>query len=238
MKPKPYNRKKQYFIEMSRSQLFLSIAGALFVLCWIFILGIFVGRGYVSDTITRTFTDKIQKLQEEKKALTDKYLVQEKKADIPKEEILDPKLDFYDKLSKKEPDTTLQTVPKPTPKPSPVEEKTNLSGKPDSLETKKETKETATEIKVPKVSPENTSQNGSFMIQIGSYREEATAQSSVKRLSEKGYQAHLRMKDIPQKGGKWFRIQIGPFKTKPEAEKMVKKLEHDGFQTVVLENNF
>jgi cell division septation protein DedD len=119
-----------------------------------------------------------------------------------------------------------------------VEEKTSLSGKSDSLETKKETKETATEIKVPKVSPENTSQNGSFIIQIGSYREEATAQSSVKRLSEKGYQAHIRMKDIPQKGGKWFRIQIGPFKTKPEAEKTVKKLEHDGFQTVLLENNF
>ena len=218
--------------------MFLSIAGALFVLCWIFILGIFVGRGYVSDTITRSFTDKIQKLQEEKKALMDKYLVQGKNADIPQEEILDPKLDFYDRLSKKETATTLQTAPKPTPKPFPVEEKTGLSGKPDSPETKKETKETAIEVKDPKMFQENISQNGSFMIQIGSYREEATAQSSVKRLSDKGYQARLRMKDIPQKGGKWFRVQIGPMKTRPEAEKVVKKLEHDGFQAVVLENNF
>ena len=68
MKPQPYNRKKRFFIELSRTQMFLSIAGALFILSWIFILGIFVGRGYVSDTITRTFTDQIQKLQEEKKA--------------------------------------------------------------------------------------------------------------------------------------------------------------------------
>jgi cell division protein FtsN len=238
MKPKPYNRKKRFFIEMSRSQLFLSIAGALFVLCWIFILGIFVGRGYVSDTITRSFSDKIQKLQEEKKALMDKYLVQEKNPDIPKEEVLDPKLDFYDNLSRKETATTLQTTPKPTPKPSPVEGKTGLSRKPESLETKKETKETETEVKAPKMSQENASQNGSIMIQIGSYREEATAQSSVKRLSDKGYQARLRMKDIPQKGGKWFRVQIGPIKTRPEAEKVVKKLEHDGFQAVILEKNF
>jgi cell division protein FtsN len=113
-----------------------------------------------------------------------------------------------------------------------------LFGKPDSLGTKKETKETAAEVKNPKMSQENTSPNGSVMIQIGSYREEATAQSSVKRLSDKGYQAHIRMKDIPQKGGKWFRVQVGPFKGRLEAEKMVIRLGHDGFQAVVLEKNF
>ena len=102
MKPKPYNRKKRFFIELSRSQMFLSITGALFILCWIFILGIFVGRGYVSDTISRTFTDKIQKLQEEKKVLMDKYLGQEKKANIPQDEILNPSLEFFNKPSPKE----------------------------------------------------------------------------------------------------------------------------------------
>ena len=53
---------------MSRTQLFLSIAAVLFILSWIFILGIFVGRGYVSDTITLTLKNQIQKLQQEKKA--------------------------------------------------------------------------------------------------------------------------------------------------------------------------
>ena len=124
MKPKPYNRKKRYFIELSRSQMFLSITGALFILCWIFILGIFVGRGYVSDTITRTFTDKIQNLQEEKKVLMDKYLGQEKKANIPPEEILNPSLEFFNKPSPKETVVTQQTAPKPTPKPPPWRSKT------------------------------------------------------------------------------------------------------------------
>ena len=137
MKPKPYNRKKRFFIELSRSQLFLSIAGALFIVSWIFILGIFVGRGYVSDTISRTFTDKIQKLQEEKKALMDKYLVQEKKDAPPQEEILNPPLEFFNKPSQRDTAIT-QTAPQPTPKPVSPETKTALSDKPGSLETKTE----------------------------------------------------------------------------------------------------
>jgi cell division protein FtsN len=268
MKPKPYNRKKRYFIELSRSQMFLSITGALFILSWIFILGIFVGRGYVSDTISRTFTDKIQKLQEEKKVLVDKYLGQEKKANIPQDEILNPSLEFFNKPSQKENVTIQQTTPKPTPKPPTLEAKNGLPEKPDSLEAKNEskappvdskfskippvetkvTKVTPIETKVAKVppveakdtkpSPKNLTESTGFIVQIGSYREEPTAQSSIKRLSEKGYQAQLRMKDIPQRGGKWYRVQIGPFKNRLEAEKALIRLEHDGFRAVVLDKNF
>ncbi len=236
MKPKPYNRKKRFFFELSRSQLFFSVVGAIFILAWIFILGIFVGRGYVSDTITRTFTDKIQKLQEEKKALMDKYLGQGKQADIPPEEVLNPRLDFFNKPLQKEPLTTLQTTPRPTPKPVPQEAQNGLPFKPGSVDAKIEPKPLPPETKVPKALPEPPGESGSFIVQIGSYREESTAQSSIKRLMEKGFQAHITVKDIPQKGGKWYRVQIGPYKVKPEAERMVKRLEHDGFQAVVLGN--
>ena len=226
MKPQPYNRKKRFFFELSRTQMLLSIAGALFILSWVFVLGIFVGRGYVSDTITRAFSDQIQKLQLEKKALMDKYLAQEKKNDIPQEEILKPQLDFYNKLSQKETGNAQLTVPQPTPKPASGEEKAETTNKPAPLEAKKESK-----------APQSSDEPSGFMVQIGSYREEATAQNSVKRLQGKGYPAILRAKEIPQKGGKWFRVQVGPLKTKGEAEKMVKKLGHDGFQAVVLEKN-
>jgi len=236
MKPQPYNRKKRFFIEMSRSQLIFSIAAALFILSWVFILGIIVGRGYVSETISRAFNEQIQKLQQEKKALMDKYLAVEKKPDIPQEDILKPQLDFYDKLSKKGAGSYQMTSPQPTPKPSPGgEAKMDSTGKSSStMETKKES---PTESKTTKDLVGTYGEPGSFMVQIGSYREEATAQSSINRLNEKGYQALLKTKEIPEKGGKWFRVQIGPFKTKTEAEKILKKLEHDGFQAVVLENN-
>ncbi|MBI4767563.1 MAG: SPOR domain-containing protein [Deltaproteobacteria bacterium] len=248
MKPKPYNRKKRFLFELSRSQLFLSIAGALFVVSWIFILGIFVGRGYVSDTISRTFTDKIQKLQEEKKALMDKYLVQEKKDTIPQEEILNPSLEFFNKPSQRDTVITQQRIPQPAPKPLSREAKGDLSDKPDSLETKTESKFPPIETKVPKTPAvetkvarapqENLAKSGPFIVQIGSYREEPTAQSCLKRLSEKGYQAQLKIKDLPQKGGKWYRVQIGPFQGRLEAEKALIRLEHDGFQAVVLDKNY
>jgi cell division protein FtsN len=236
MKPQPYNRKKRFIFELSRTQMLFSIAGALFIFSWVFILGIFVGRGYVSDTISQTFSDQIQKLQQEKKALMDKYLAQEKKGDIPSEEILKPQLDFYDKLSQKETANTPLTVPKPTPKPAPGEEKTEAVRKPAPVEAKEESKAPQPESKISKAPQESPAEPGGFMVQIGSYREEDTAKYSVKQLHGKGYQAVIRAKDIPQKGGKWFRVQVGPFKTKEEAEKVVKKLGHDGFQSVVLEN--
>ncbi|MBA4393699.1 MAG: hypothetical protein C0407_09125 [Desulfobacca sp.] len=226
MKPQPYNRKKRFIFELTRTKLFFSIAGALFILSWVFILGIFVGRGYVSDTISNAFHDQIRKLQSEKKALTDKYLGPEKKAEIPQDEIVKPRLDFFNnKQSTKGNENIQMTVPQPTPRP-PIEK-----------EIKKEDKEPLSEPKVPKEKSEALNEPGGFLVHIGSYREEATAQSGLKRLQEKGYQTFLKTKEIPQKGGKWFRILLGPLKTKGEAEKIVKKLEHDGFQAMVLEKN-
>lgn len=247
MKPQPYNRKNRFFSGLTRTQVFLTIFGALFVLCWVFVLGIFVGRGYVSDTISKAFTDQIQKLQSEKNALMEKYLAQGKKADIPQEDVVNPPLDFYKNLSKKESETHVVT-PQPTPKPVPEREirkesETHLGSPPAApkpipeSETRKETKEPLPEAKTPKERPEPVNGLGTMMVQIGSYREEATAQSSVKRLQEKGYSAQIKSKEIPLKGGKWFRVQIGPLKNKSEAEKMVKKLEQDGFRAVMLENN-
>jgi cell division protein FtsN len=233
MKPQPYDRRKKFFFELTRSQLFLSIAGALFFLCWVFILGIVVGRGYVSDTITRAFNDQIQKLQQEKKTLMDKYLAQEKKEDIPQEEVLKPRLDFYDKLSQKETETSLMNTPKPAPKPPSSTEMAKVASPGKSIG---EEKNKPREPGILKNLKDSQTASGGFLVQVGSFREEPVAQSSVKRLQEKGYQAVLRTKEIPQKGGKWFRVQVGPLKTRAEAEKMIKKMTHDGFQAIVIEN--
>lgn len=231
----------------------LSIVGALFILVWIFILGVIVGRGYVSDSITKTFNEQIQKLQQEKKALMEKYLAQEKKPDLQQDQILKPNnLDFYDELPQHEKGGVHVKAPQPTAKPPEPLAKLDAGPKPPTVEPPKapskepvkepskevsavkpakEVKETSKEVK------EALNKGGSFMVQVGSYREEGTAQSSVKRLQEKKYQAILKAKDIPQKGGKWYRVQMGPYESRAEAEQMVKKLEHDGFQAVLIGNN-
>jgi cell division septation protein DedD len=251
MKPKPYNRNRRFLFELSRLQMLLSITGALFILTWVFILGVIVGRGYVSDTITRAFNDQIQKLQQEKKVLMEKYLAQERKPDLTQEEILKPKnLDFYDDLPQKDNGGTHLKIPQPALKPMAPPAKAEAQEKniPKEPEKPKEPLKTAVKVtgkepsplpesKVSKETKEAPKKNNGFMVLVGSYRDEATAESSVKRLQEKKYQAFLRTKDIPQKGGKWFRIQMGPFASRDEAEKMVKKLEHDGFQAIPIANN-
>lgn len=237
--PQPYNRMKRYFIELSRTQLFLSIAAALFILTWVFILGIIVGRGIVSDTITRAFKDQIAKLQAEKKELMDKYLVQERPSEPSQQETLKPQLDFYDKLSKKEGGEAMVTPLPPTAPPMPAQATPEPAVKKQAQtalpeKAKIEKKEPPAEAKIKRETKPAPPETGAFLLQIGAYREEATAQSSLGRLKEKGYPAQLRLQDIPQKGGKWYRVQLGPYKTRAEAEKVLSKLAQDGFQALLI----
>jgi cell division protein FtsN len=219
-KPQPYNRKKRFIFELSRTQMFFSILGALFILTWAFILGIFVGRGYLSDSITQGFQNQFRKLQAGKKALTDKYLAQEKKAEIPKDEVVNPRLEFFNKKqSNKGTDTVQMTVPQPTPKPN------------ADMEIKKAPPGPPAEAKVKKEMLETTNEAGSVQIQIGSFREEVSTLSCIRRLQDKGYQPSLKTIE----GGKGFRVFLGPFKSKTEAQTLMKKLERDGFQPVLAE---
>ena len=136
--PQPYNRRKRFFIEMSRTQLLISIAAVLFVLSWVFILGIIVGRGIVADTITSAMKTQIQKLQQEKKGLMDKYLGAEPGKTASSDQILKPQLDFYDNLSKKNQEPLVMKVPQPTLPPTttaPPETKAPAEP-PKALETK------------------------------------------------------------------------------------------------------
>ena len=275
--PQPYNRRKRFFVEMSRTQLLISIAAVLFVLSWVFILGIIVGRGIVADTITSAMKTQIQKLQQEKKSLMDKYLGAEQGKTGSSEQILKPQLDFYDNLSKKNQEPLVMKVPQPTLPPttaSPLETKAPAEA-PKALETKPPSPrpgETAgsrapafhplekkmlephkaaapkpaepvvgqapapAEKKTTEPPKAAAVQTGDFVLQLGAYREEETAQTVIQRLSGKGYQAQVMTKDLPAKGGKWYRVRIGRFKNREEAEKMAKRLEQDGFQSIIIGN--
>lgn len=257
MKPKPYNRAKRFVFELSRSQLLLGFTALLLILSVVFVLGIFVGQGYVSETITRTFTERIKKLEEEKNALLKRYLTPPPQPRIPEEEVVDPKLNFYRDLAKQEGAQTQEVIPKPTPLPSPspatdlpmsspspgdLKTRSKIPGptappiKTDALpdQGKNAVKEAAKETKTPNVGLKNES--SVLAVQVGSYRDEATARALAKRLAAKGYPAQVKSKDLPEKGGKWHRVQIGPYSNRFEAEKTVIHLEHDGFQGVVVEN--
>jgi cell division protein FtsN len=273
--PQPYNRRKRFFIEMSRTQLLVSIAAVLFVLSWVFILGIIVGRGIVADTITSAMKTQIQKLQQEKKNLMDKYLGVEQGKTASSDQILKPQLDFYDHLSQKNQEPLVMKVPQPTlpPTTASTQETKASTEAPKALEThppstrpapaagtqapallppeKKMSeppkaaapklaepvlgqKPSPPEKKITEAPKTAAVQAGDFVLQMGAYREEATAQTVIQRLSGKGYQAQVVVRDLPAKDGKWYRVRIGPFKTREETEKMAKRLEQDGFQSIIV----
>jgi cell division protein FtsN len=256
--PQPYNRRKRFFVELSRTQLLVSIAAVLFVLSWVFILGIIVGRGIVADTITSAMKTQIQKLQQEKKAILDRYLGADQDKTASSAPILKPQLDFYDNLSKKNQEPLVMKVPQPTLPPTPTappETKTppaaafppetatlpatkipTVAPKPAEAVFSKAPAHPPAENRIPQPPKAVTAPTGDFALQLGAYREEAMAQTVMQRLSVKGYQAQVIAKDLPAKGGKWYRLRIGPFKSREEAEKMAKRLEHDGFQSIVVGN--
>ena len=280
--PQPYNRRKRFFIEMSRTQLLISIAAVLFVISWVFILGIIVGRGIVADTITSTMKTQIQKLQQEKKALMEKYLGAEQEKSASSEPILKPQLDFYNSLSKKSPEPLVMKVPQPTlppasvsppeakalpealkavePKPVPAKPAEPVSGQaplPTAASQKRPEAQKPPDPRTPAPRPGEPvlgrtpaapsmekrlpeppkaamAQTGDLMLQLGAYREEETAQAVMRSLSGKGYQAQVAVKDIPAKGGRWYRVRIGPFKTREETENMARRLTQDGFQSMIV----
>ena len=246
--PQPYNRRKRFFVEMSRTQLLISIAAVLFVLSWVFILGIIVGRGIVADTITSAMKTQIQKLQQEKKSLMDKYLGPEQGKTASSDQILKPQLDFYENLSKKNQEPLVMKVPQPTlpPTTTPPPETNAPAETPKALETKLPSPRPAepvvgkalapTEKKITDPPKAAAVPTGDFVLQVGAYREEATAQTIIQGLSGKGYQAQVAAKDLPVKGDKWYRVRIGPFENREEAEKMAKRLERDGFQSIIIGN--
>jgi len=96
-KTTPKKRLKRYQIELTSLSIFLWSFGLLFLLSWIFVLGILVGRGFFPDSVTALsdLKGQISKLQEmiSRNKSTDSG--HNKKPDP------EPKLAFYEKLSSK-----------------------------------------------------------------------------------------------------------------------------------------
>ena len=99
-KPRTKKEKKRYKIELTSFSILLWCFFILILLSWTFVLGIFVGRGFLPGTVSSIseVKGKINRLQ---------GLVSNKKPDdlIPSEKHdPDPKLAFYEKLSSKKDD--------------------------------------------------------------------------------------------------------------------------------------
>jgi len=72
---------------------------------------------------------------------------------------------------------------------------------------------------------------GTFALQVGAFKDRATADSMVGRLKGKGFSAYVV---TPQEG--LFNVRVGSFATRPEAEAVQAKLREQKFEPFVVKN--
>ncbi len=183
-----------------------------FLLAWIFVLGIFVGRGFLPDGVKGISELKAQiaKLQ---------GMLLYKKAPEPKpakRDFEDPKLAFYENLSIKKKEVARR---------GPSTEEKRMDPKPKTINKK------ATVIRPssPKQGPSASAYR--FTIQVASLESSDKAKVLIKKLSDKGFQAYYYK--VRVKGKSRYRIRSGRFITTGEAgqyaEKIYNALKLKGF---------
>ncbi len=206
--------------------------GLFFFACgWMFVLGIFVGRG------TAPVQFDIEKLQKELASL---------KAAVIKKERLRFKIDsgaagqktdmdFYEGLKKsgsggEHKNKQLKVASKQPQKPLPSV---------NALERKKrDAREKANVVDaspkgLPAESGAGAETEKKITIQVASLKDAEAADRMVAKLKDKWYPAYRTVADIPGKGV-WYRVRIGSFKRKAEAQSTLERLKIDKINGVLL----
>lgn len=94
---------------------------------------------------------------------------------------------------------------------------------------KKNAKAKVVEVAGEKIERGKTAASGHYTIQVASFDKRATAQSEVKSLKEKSYDAFIDESRV--KGKQYFRVRIGPLSTKTKALGLLKSIqENDRYQ--------
>lgn len=221
-KSRTKNSIKKYTIELTPLSGLLWVVLLFFLLSWIFVLGILVGRGSLPETVT-TMADlrgQIDKLQEivRHKDLQDQNMNKELESD--------PKLAFYEKLSsKKEEVKEASHISDHTDTHGVKEEKVVLE--------KKETVQSSfdRENDIEKISPDKdkvpeiSDSDKKFTIQIASLGERDKAEKLVNELTEKGYPVYYYEANVDNRT--FFRIRCGKFETREEAQEYSKRLVNE-----------
>ena len=81
------------------------------------------------------------------------------------------------------------------------------------------TKPAPTEAKLPVVAAED----GSFTVQISSWRSSMKAEREAERFQSAGYASFVQRVYLPEQGA-WYRVRVGQFRTRDEAERLAAEL--------------
>ncbi len=225
-------------LQLTRKGLFVWGGLIFFVMGWMFILGILVGRG--NAPIPLKALELEQELQAQKETVLkqqqDEIEARVKQGDAPAAE-----LEFYEALKKPpaESQRRIASSPKPAQKPT-------SSAKPPVA--KPAPAKPAEQAVAPKPAPSPprpvaaepapTSQpapaaGGRFAIQVGAFREVESADALVNRLRQKGHAAYHLRTEVPGKGV-WYRVRVGAFDSRSAADAKLALLNGEKIKGMVI----
>ena len=205
------------YVQITRKQAAGWIGAFMFLLVWIFILGVMVGRGTAP---MRFDMDKLQKDLADLKAE-----VLKKEQTIIKnqaEELLEKKeFEFHKELTSSEDLIKAEAQAR-----APIENKTKPA-------IKAKEKQTVQKTPSPEKKKAVAAASGEYALQVASLKDVKYADTLVKRLNSKGYPAYHVSADLLDKGI-WYRVRIGPLKTKTQAFNMLKTVKKEYKTAIVI----
>jgi len=200
--------KKKLSTEPGRKGTTTWICLIFFASAWMFVLGIFVGRG------TAPVKFDIENLQKELTALKEAVIKEgQERFKIGRDPVnTKMELGFYEALK--------ETSPSVQNKVKPPERKTVSPEKKAKVQP-------AQKVEKPVLSSKQTqaAAGAGFTIQVASLKDMKAAVELSEMLKKKGYQAYTVSAKIPGKGT-WHRIRIGHFRTKAEALGALNRLKN------------
>ena len=224
-KEKASPNKKKSSPQWTRKGLTLWISLTFFACAWMFILGIFVGRG----TVPVRFD--IEKLENELVALKeavikkefDRYNIDSSSTDNT------TKMGFYDELKNTSGEERFK-ADTPKKRPKPLREHT-VSNTKKMLASKKtatiQKRETDTVNK-------SAEENKNFTIQVASLKDPKNADNMVAKFKKRGYPAYKSIGKIPGKGI-FYRIRIGFFKNRADAGIIFNQLKKENIKAIIVQ---
>jgi DedD protein len=193
--------KKTYRFEMTSLSMVFWAFCLFFLLSWIFVLGIFVGRGFLPGGKPLVSELKVQmdKLQT--------AVMPRKPSNVEpevKEEEENPKLAFYERLSSKKNEVRVGVEP---PKTNPVKKNPAEAHPTEAGNT---------------TQGSHSDDRLRYTVQLASLGERARADAVIKGLRDQGYEAYVAEAVV---GGKvYYRVRCGRFLTREEAGQLARKL--------------
>jgi cell division septation protein DedD len=209
--PPARETKKKYHFEMTSLSLFFWVFGLCFLLTWVFVLGVLVGRGFLPSAVS-TITElkaQVTKLQ---------GLVTHGKPVSPaphKAAESDPKLAFYEKLSGKKEDVKKKGLPEEKAEPPRAE---SAHGRPETPP------KGSADARKPEAPGAATTSPAAlqFTVQLVALEDRGKAESTIQHLKEKGFDAYFY--EVKVKGKTYYRVRCGKFRTREDAALQAKKL--------------